>query len=114
VPGGPLTSKPTWSRTQVLDHVGFFPSKHDDRTGFEESNMNAQRIFGVLVMLLGVVLLIIGINASHSVTERVSSTFLGRFTHATTWYIVGGGVLAVLGALMAMFGLRLGGARRAS
>lgn len=74
--------------------------------------MNSQRIFGIVVMVIGVILLILGINASQSVAEQVTNTFLGRFTHATTWYIVGGILLAVLGALMAMFGVRIGGARR--
>ena len=74
--------------------------------------MNFQRLFGILLMLVGVILLIIGINASHSVAERVTNSFLGRFTHATTWYIVGGVLLACLGALMSMFGVRLAGERR--
>jgi protein-S-isoprenylcysteine O-methyltransferase Ste14 len=78
----------------------------------EESNMNAQRILGILVLAIGVILLILGMNASHSVADQVSNTFLGRFTHATTWYIVGGILLAILGALMAMFGVRIGGERR--
>ncbi len=29
-------------------------------------------------------------NSSHSLADRVSNTFTGRFTEATTWYIVGG------------------------
>ena len=74
--------------------------------------MNLQRLFGILLILVGVILLILGINASHSVADRISNSFLGRFTHATTWYIVGGILLAGLGALMAMFRVRLGGERR--
>jgi hypothetical protein len=73
--------------------------------------MNAKRILGILVMAVGILLLTLGINASHSVADQVSSTFLGRFTHATTWYIIGGILLAALGALIAIFGVRLGGQR---
>jgi hypothetical protein len=74
--------------------------------------MNAQRSLGIVVLAVGVVLLIVGLNASHSIVDQASNTFFGRFTHATTWYICGGLLLAGLGALMAMFGVRIGGERR--
>jgi protein-S-isoprenylcysteine O-methyltransferase Ste14 len=95
-----------------LGRVGFFWPRNGRLHELEESNMNAQRILGILVLAIGVILLIVGMNASHSVADQVSNTFLGRFTHATTWYIVGGILLAILGALMAMFGVRIGGERR--
>lgn len=59
--------------------------------------MNSQRIIGVVLLILGGVLLFIGVNSSHSVADQVSHTFTGRFTQATTWYIIGGIVLALLG-----------------
>ncbi len=69
-----------------------------------ESNMNIQRIVGVVLLVVGVVLLSIGISASHSLADQVTNTFTGRFTHATTWYIVGGIASALLGLLMVLFG----------
>ena len=71
--------------------------------------MNPQRIFGVVVLVVGVVLLIMGMNASDSVADRVSETFTGRFTETTTWYIVGGIAAGVLGLLMVLAG---GGGKR--
>jgi drug/metabolite transporter (DMT)-like permease len=68
--------------------------------------MSPQRILGIVLLVVGVALLVIGMNASHSVSDQVSHTFTGRFTQATTWYIVGGIASAVLGALMMMFGVR--------
>ena len=68
--------------------------------------MSPQRILGVVLLVVGVALLVIGMNASHSVSDQVSHTFTGRFTQATTWYIVGGIASAVLGALMMMLGVR--------
>jgi hypothetical protein len=68
--------------------------------------MSTQRIFGIVLLVVGVILLTVGINASHSVADRVSDTFTGRFTQATTWYIVGGIGSALLGLLMALFGGR--------
>jgi hypothetical protein len=68
--------------------------------------MNPQRIFGIVLLVVGVILLIVGMNSSHSVADQVSETFTGRFTKATTWYIVGGIGSALLGLLMVLFGAR--------
>jgi uncharacterized protein DUF3185 len=68
--------------------------------------MNPQRILGVVLLVVGVILFIVGMNSSHSVADRVSNTFTGRFTEATTWYIVGGIAAALLGLLMALVGGR--------
>ena len=64
--------------------------------------MSTQRIFGLVLLVVGVILLIVGINASHSVADRVSNTFTGRFTEGTTWYIIGGIGLALIGLFMAL------------
>ena len=68
--------------------------------------MSPQRILGTVLLVVGVILLIIGMNASHSVSDQVSQTFTGRFTQATTWYIVGGIASALLGVLLMLFGMR--------
>jgi hypothetical protein len=68
--------------------------------------MNSQRVVGVVLLVVGAVLLIMGMNASHSVADQVSNTLTGRFTHATTWYILGGIALALLGLLLVLFGPR--------
>ena len=68
--------------------------------------MSTQRIFGIVLLVVGVILLIVGMNSSHSVADQVSETFTGRFTRATTWYIVGGIGSALLGLLIVLFGGR--------
>ena len=68
--------------------------------------MNPQRIVGVVLVVVGVILLSVGMNASHSLADQVSNTFTGRFTQATTWYIVGGIASALLGVLMVLVDLR--------
>jgi hypothetical protein len=70
--------------------------------------MNMQRILGTVAFIIGVVLLIIGMNASHSLGDQMSNTFSGRFTQATTWYIVGGIATAAAGLLLVLFGGRRG------
>jgi len=52
-----------------------------------------------------VILLSVGINASHSLADQVTNTFTGRFTQATTWYIIGGIASALLGVLMVLVDL---------
>jgi drug/metabolite transporter (DMT)-like permease len=66
--------------------------------------MSPQRIIGVVVLVAGIALLIVGVNASNSLADQVSETFTGRFTKATTWYIIGGIAAGVLGLLMVVFG----------
>ncbi|MGD0540402.1 MAG: DUF3185 family protein [Tepidisphaeraceae bacterium] len=68
--------------------------------------MSTQRILGIVLLVGGVILLIVGMNASHSAADQISNTFTGRFTHETAWYIFGGGAAAVFGLLMVVFGPR--------
>lgn len=65
--------------------------------------MNIQRIVGIVIVVIGVILFIVGMNSSESVVDQVSETFTGRFTKDTIWYIVGGVGLTVLGLLMTVF-----------
>ena len=58
------------------------------------------------MLAAGVVLLVIGMNASHSVADRWSNFFTGHFTDATVWYIVGGVGTGILGLSMMLMGPR--------
>ena len=66
--------------------------------------MNVQRIVGIVLVVVGIVLIVVGINSSNSISDQVHETFTGRFTQATTWYIIGGIAAAVFGALLASVG----------
>ena len=68
--------------------------------------MNSQRIFAIALLVIGVILFIVGMNASDSVADRLSNTFTGRFTRDTVWYLVGGGAAALVGLLMLVAGGR--------
>jgi len=70
------------------------------------SSMNQQRILGIVLLVVGVIVFSVGMNASHSVADRVSNTFTGRFTHDTAWYLIGGGASALFGLLLLMSGTR--------
>lgn len=66
--------------------------------------MSTNRMIGVAVLVAGVVLLVIGMNASGSMADKMTNTFTGHYTDKTTWYIVGGMALGVLGLLVTLFG----------
>jgi choline-glycine betaine transporter len=68
--------------------------------------MSPQRIFGIVLLVIGVVLLVTGMNSSHSIADQVSNIFTGRFTDNTTLYIVGGIVMGITGLSMVLFGKR--------
>lgn len=61
---------------------------------------NPNKIIGLVALVIGVALLLIGVNASNSVADQVKETFTGRFTEATTWYLLGGLASSVLGLAM--------------
>ena len=70
--------------------------------------MNTQRVLGIVLLIIGVIFLVMGMNSSHSMADQVHNTFTGRFTERTTWYIIGGIALGLLGLAMVLFG---GGAK---
>lgn len=58
----------------------------------------------VALLVVGIVLLVYGFNASQSVSSDVSRAITGNPTDRSVWFLVGGGVAAVLG----LFGLMSG------
>jgi uncharacterized membrane protein len=68
--------------------------------------MNGQCLAGFVLLAFGGILLMIGLNASSSLADQVSHTFTGRFTQATTWYIIGGIVSALGGLVLMVAGVR--------
>jgi hypothetical protein len=66
--------------------------------------MMSLRSLGVIFLIAGAVLLLIGVDASHSAADRWTNFFTGHFTDDTARYITGGVGCAVVGGLMTMFG----------
>lgn len=62
------------------------------------------KILGVVLLVAGLMLLAFGWNASDSVADSVSEGFTGRFTDKTMWYLIGGAILAVAGAVRLLTG----------
>jgi hypothetical protein len=66
--------------------------------------MISQRLVGVILLVLGVGLLLFGLNAADSLTEEISESLTGRYTDATTWYILGGLAMSLVGGAFALVG----------
>jgi hypothetical protein len=55
------------------------------------------RIFSLALLIGGIVLMIIGINATNSFSSDVSRFFTGSPTDKAVWMLIGGIVAAVIG-----------------
>lgn len=64
--------------------------------------MNSQRAVGIVLLVVGVILFVVGMNASDSVADRWSNFFTGHFTDATVWYLIGGVALAAVGLVIVL------------
>ncbi len=67
--------------------------------------MSRQLLFGTLILIAGVVLVIVGMNASHAVTAQVGNTLRDRFTQGATWYILGGLAAGMAGLYLVLTNL---------
>ena len=64
--------------------------------------MSTTRILGIILLIGGVILIIVGITASHSLANNLSRFFVGRLTEHTLWYILGGIASAVAGLVLTL------------
>ncbi|HKW54361.1 MAG TPA: DUF3185 family protein [Stellaceae bacterium] len=68
--------------------------------------MSGIRVLGIVLAVVGAVILVVGLNASHSLVDQASQTFIGRYTQGTMAYIIIGLAALVGGGLMALVGRR--------
>jgi drug/metabolite transporter (DMT)-like permease len=68
--------------------------------------MNSGQIVGIVALVLGLVLLGFAYQSSNAPLDQITSTLTGRYTNQTMWYLIGGIGLALVGALLTIFGRR--------
>jgi uncharacterized membrane protein YidH (DUF202 family) len=68
--------------------------------------MSPQRILGIVLLVVGVAIMVMGMNQSHSAGDQITNAVTGHYTDHTTWYIIGGIALGIVGLLMSFFGMR--------
>jgi len=65
-----------------------------------------RNLAGVVVLVVGIVLIVWGANASQSVSSDFSRLFTGAVTNKAIYLIVGGAVALIVGASMTWSGRR--------
>jgi LPXTG-motif cell wall-anchored protein len=60
--------------------------------------MTGKQILGIILLVVGVILLYFGYEATQAPGEQLHETFTGRFTDTTTWYLILG-VAAAIGGI---------------
>lgn len=58
------------------------------------------KIFSISLLIVGIVLIVIGVNATNSFSSDVSRFFTGSPTDKAVWMLIGGSVAALVGAVM--------------
>jgi uncharacterized membrane protein len=62
------------------------------------------RALGIALLIVGVILVVYGLNASDSVSSHVSKAFTGAPTNKTLWLLIGGAASAIVGAVLTFTG----------
>jgi TRAP-type C4-dicarboxylate transport system permease small subunit len=57
------------------------------------------RIASVLVLIAGLVILGVGVNAANSVTSETATALTGTPTDRALWLMIGGGAVALFGLI---------------
>jgi uncharacterized membrane protein YidH (DUF202 family) len=68
------------------------------------------KAIGIALVVVGIVLIVYGVDASNSVSSNVSQTFTGTPTDKTLWLLIGGIAAAIVGAALTLMGF--GGSRK--
>ena len=60
------------------------------------------KAIGIAILVLGVILLVFGIQASDSLSSSFSKFFTGNPTDKAIWFIIGGAVSLILGLYLSL------------
>ena len=76
--------------------------------GLRRHHSRMNNVVGLTLFALGIVLLIVGFNASQSFGSDVSRFFTGNPTDKSMWLLIGGAVTVVAGLVLSIRGVRKG------
>lgn len=62
--------------------------------------MVSQKLVGIVLLVVGVILLYFGFQSSQSVGDQLLETFSGRFRDETMWLLIGGAAALVAGGFL--------------
>ena len=64
------------------------------------------KIFGIALLVIGVILVVYGINGSNSISSNVSQTFTGSPTNKTIWLLISGCAACIVGLSLSVIGFK--------
>lgn len=62
--------------------------------------MNQNKTIGIVLLVVGVIALFFGFNATEAPMEEVSEAITGQYSDQTMIYLIGGAVAAIAGLAM--------------
>ena len=62
--------------------------------------MNTGKLIGIGMLVLGLILLYFGFNATNSPVEELGEAFTGKYSKETMTYLIGGGIAVAAGLFM--------------
>jgi len=62
--------------------------------------MNNNKIIGIILLMVGVIALYFGINATNAPMEEMTEAFTGQYSDQTMLYLIGGAVAGIAGLVM--------------
>ncbi|WP_018936680.1 DUF3185 family protein [Thioalkalivibrio sp. ALJ24] len=68
--------------------------------------MHWTRLLGIALLVGGIILLVMGFQATDSLGEELHQQFTGGYTDETRMYLIAGGVMAVVGLALTIFGVK--------
>lgn len=66
--------------------------------------MANNKILGLVLLVVGLILLFFAYQSSQSLGDQVSEAVTGRFTDSTTWFLILGAASAVAGVAILLLG----------
>ena len=66
--------------------------------------METKKIVGLVLIILGVVMLYFGVQASDAPLEQARESLTGDYSDRTMLYLIGGAVAAIAGVALFFFG----------
>ena len=63
-----------------------------------------QRFSGIAILAVGIVLIVMGVNASHSIGSDISRFFTGAVTNKSIYLLAAGVIVLFVGSSMAYVG----------
>jgi di/tricarboxylate transporter len=69
-----------------------------------EGTVQTERIIGISLLIVGVAMLLAGVNASESISSEFSKLFQGAPSNKAIWLMAGGVLVAAIGLVKSLRG----------